>query len=94
MFGQMFLVTQYLQTVLGFTALQAGVRMLPMRRRDAGASPRCAPRLVERVGTKLVVGTGLLLAAGGLVVRDACPWPTATRTCSPPCASVGAAWAW
>ena len=30
LFGSMFLITQYLQTVLGFSALQAGVRMLPM----------------------------------------------------------------
>ena len=30
MFGQMFLGTQYLQTVLGFSALEAGIRMLPM----------------------------------------------------------------
>ena len=30
MFGQMFLGTQYLQTVLGFSALESGVRMLPM----------------------------------------------------------------
>ena len=29
MFGSMFLITQYLQTVLGFSALEAGLRMLP-----------------------------------------------------------------
>ncbi len=34
MFGSMFLMTQYLQTVLGYSALQAGVRMLPMAAAD------------------------------------------------------------
>ena len=34
MFGSMFLITQYLQTVLGYSALEAGVRMLPDGRRS------------------------------------------------------------
>ena len=95
MFGSMFLITQYLQTVLGFSALEAGLRMLPMACVMLVVAP-LAPRLVERVGTKLVVGAGLLLAAVGLgVVVAACPSPTATRTsdrrwsCSRP-----SAWAW
>lgn len=72
MFGQMFLGTQYLQTVLGFSALEAGVRMLPMAVVMVGLAP-LAPRLVERIGTKLVVGCGLLVAAGGLVVVGTVP---------------------
>ncbi len=47
MFGQMFLATQYLQTVLGFSPLEAGVRMLPMAVLMVGLAP-LAPRLVER----------------------------------------------
>jgi EmrB/QacA subfamily drug resistance transporter len=72
LFGASFLITQYLQTVLGFSALEAGLRMLPMAIGLLLVAPM-SPRLVERVGTKLVVGTGLLLAAAGLVVVSAVP---------------------
>jgi EmrB/QacA subfamily drug resistance transporter len=72
MFGQMFLGTQYLQTVLGFSALEAGVRMLPMAIVMVALAP-VAPRLVEHVGTKLVVGTGLLIVTGGLLVVATVP---------------------
>jgi MFS family permease len=68
----MFLTTQYLQTVLGFSAFQAGVRMLPMASVMFIAAP-IAPRLVERVGTKAVVGTGMLISAGGLVFTSMVP---------------------
>ncbi len=72
MFGQMFLGTQYLQTVLGFSALEAGVRMLPMAMLMVGFAP-LAPRLVERIGTKLVVGIGLLVVAVGLMIVGTVP---------------------
>jgi EmrB/QacA subfamily drug resistance transporter len=72
MFGASFLITQYLQTVLGLSAFQAGLRMLPMALVMLTVAP-VSPRIVERIGTKLVVGTGLLLAAGGLVVVSAVP---------------------
>src|SRR5581483_2954865 len=72
MFGSMFLITQYLQTVLGFSALDAGVRMLPMAALMLVVAPT-APRLVERVGTKRVVGTGLVLAALGLAIASTVP---------------------
>jgi len=72
MFGQMFLATQYLQTVLGYSALESGVRMLPMAVLMVAIAP-LAPRLVEHVGTKLVVGAGLLLAAVGLGVVATVP---------------------
>jgi EmrB/QacA subfamily drug resistance transporter len=72
MFGSMFLTTQYLQTVLGYSAFQAGVRMLPMALVMFVSAP-LAPRLVERIGTKLVVGTGMLVSAAGLVVTAGVP---------------------
>jgi len=65
MFGQMFLGTQYLQTVLGFSALESGVRMLPMAILMMALAP-VAPRFVEKIGTKLVVGIGLIVVATGL----------------------------
>ena len=72
MFGASFLITQYLQTVLGFSAFQAGVRMAPMAVTMLLVAPM-SPRVVERVGTKLVVGTGLLLAAAGLLIVSGVP---------------------
>jgi EmrB/QacA subfamily drug resistance transporter len=72
LFGAMFLITQYLQTVLGYSALQAGIRMLPMACLMFCIAP-LAPRLVERVGTKLVVGGGLMMAAAGMVVASQVP---------------------
>ncbi len=64
MFGVSFLATQYLQSVLGYSPLEAGVRMLPMPLTMLVVAP-LSPRIVEKVGTKLVVGTGLTLAAIG-----------------------------
>ncbi|HEY4332897.1 MAG TPA: MFS transporter, partial [Ilumatobacteraceae bacterium] len=72
MFGQAFLATQYLQTVLGFSALGSGLRMLPMAIAMALLAP-VAPRLVERVGTKIVVGVGLLVVVAGLVIVSTVP---------------------
>ncbi len=93
MFGQMFLGTQYLQTVLGFSALEAGLRMMPMALVMVALAP-VAPRVVERVGTKLVVGTGLLIVTGGLLSWRPCPSPTAIRTCWSVSASCRPAWRW
>ena len=59
MFGSMFLITQYWQFVHGYTPLQAGVRMVPFAITMMVVAPLSA-RLVERVGTKRVVTTGLL----------------------------------
>jgi EmrB/QacA subfamily drug resistance transporter len=64
LFGSVFLLTQHLQFVLGYTPLQAGVRVLPVAAL-AVAAPLAA-RLTERVGTKLVVSAGLLVVAGAL----------------------------
>jgi EmrB/QacA subfamily drug resistance transporter len=65
LFGALFVLTQYLQFSLGYSALQAGIRVLPA----AGAIAIIAPFstvLVRTVGTKLTVAAGLLVIAGGL----------------------------
>jgi EmrB/QacA subfamily drug resistance transporter len=72
MFGVSFLATQYLQSVLGFSPLEAGIRMLPMPLTMLVVAP-LSPRIVERVGTKLVVGTGLTLAAIGTALLSLLP---------------------
>jgi predicted MFS family arabinose efflux permease len=67
LFGFLFLSTQYLQFVLGYSPSAAGVRVLPY----AGAMIVCAPlsaRLVAALGTKRVATAGMLLFAAGLAV--------------------------
>jgi EmrB/QacA subfamily drug resistance transporter len=64
LFGSVFLLTQHLQFVLGYTPLQAGVRILPIAALIVAAP--LAARLTERIGTKLVVAAGLLTVAGAL----------------------------
>lgn len=62
LFGVIFLLTQYLQFVQGYTALEAGLRTAPISiGMIIGAST--SPRLAERVGTTRVVTGGLLLLA-------------------------------
>jgi EmrB/QacA subfamily drug resistance transporter len=67
LFGFLFLATQYLQFVLGYSPWEAGVRVLPY----AGAMIACAvisAKLVERLGTRRVVTAGMLVFAGGLAI--------------------------
>ncbi len=66
MFGAMFFMSQYFQSVQGYTALQAGLRLLPQAlviMVGAGLSARIRPRL----GIKVVVGAGFLIAASGML---------------------------
>ncbi len=67
LFGFIFLVTQYLQLVKGYSALQAGVRTLPFALAMVVAAVS-SPKVVQRIGTKLVVATGLALMAGGFAI--------------------------
>ncbi len=67
LFGATFLQTQYLQFVLGYTALQAGLRVAPIALVLMVAAPLSA-RLVERIGTKIVVAIGLATVSAALVV--------------------------
>jgi EmrB/QacA subfamily drug resistance transporter len=65
LYGGLFVLTQLLQFQLGYSPLQAGLRVLPA----AGAIAVMAPMstlLVSRLGTKLTVSAGLLVAAAGL----------------------------
>jgi hypothetical protein len=66
MFGAMFLLTQLLQFVLGYSPLEAGVRILPFALTMAVFATVSA-KLVEFVGTKVVVVAGMSLVAAGLL---------------------------
>jgi EmrB/QacA subfamily drug resistance transporter len=65
MFGSLFLMTQYWQLVHGYTPLEAGVRLLPQAVTMMIVAPASA-RLVERLGTKRVVSSGLVLMMIGV----------------------------
>ena len=60
LFGFIFLITQYFQFVRGYGALSTGARILPVALSIAVASVVGA-MLAPRIGTKVVVTTGLLL---------------------------------
>jgi EmrB/QacA subfamily drug resistance transporter len=67
LFGFVFLATQYLQFVLGYSPLAAGLRTLPFAIAMMVLAPMSS-KTVQRFGTKRVVVTGMLLFAAGLVV--------------------------
>ena len=65
LFGTLFVLTQYLQFVLGYTPLQAGVRALPA----AGAIAVVAPLsslVLARAGTRVTITSALCFISGGL----------------------------
>ncbi|KND37846.1 DHA2 family efflux MFS transporter permease subunit [Streptomyces acidiscabies] len=65
MFGAIFLLSQYLQTVGGYSPMEAGVRMLPWTAMPMIAGP-LAGALSDRIGGAPVVTVGMALNAVGL----------------------------
>lgn len=65
MFGIMFFVSQYFQSVQEYTPLQAGVRLLPMAGMSFMAALASA-RIALRIGTKATIALGILVSAAGL----------------------------
>jgi EmrB/QacA subfamily drug resistance transporter len=63
--GVMYCLTTYLQSVLGNSALQAGVKMLPIAIGMILAS-KLGVGVTRRLGTKFSVASGLTLVAGAL----------------------------
>ncbi len=66
MFGTFFFMTQFVQDILGYSPLRAGVAFLPMTIVIGGTSVTIS-RLVSRIGTRRPMTVGPLLAAGGLM---------------------------
>lgn len=66
MFGSLFLLTQYMQDVLGYSPLGAGVRVAPFALVMMVIAPM-STKFVDRLGTKVVVVTGLTIIAGSLL---------------------------
>ena len=63
-----FFQPQYLQNVLGYSPITAGILILPLTLPMIVVSP-FAGRLIARFGARRLMGTGMLLAVAGLVVQ-------------------------
>lgn len=66
-FGFLFIALQYLQFVLGYSPLEAGLSILPMALMLMAISPR-APKLARRLGVRVVGGIGLALMGVGFLI--------------------------
>jgi EmrB/QacA subfamily drug resistance transporter len=67
MYGVMFLITQYFQLILGYSALSTSLRMLPMAPIMIIVAP-LTPRLSKMFGAHRVVAAGMLLIAVGMLM--------------------------
>jgi EmrB/QacA subfamily drug resistance transporter len=67
LYGMMFLLTQYLQLVSGYSALGAAVHLLPIALVMLVVAP-FTPRVVNRFGANRTVGFGLLVVAAGAML--------------------------
>jgi EmrB/QacA subfamily drug resistance transporter len=70
LYGMMFLITQYFQLILGYSALGAAVRFLPMAPIMVIVSP-LTPRLTARFGANRTVACGMCGLGGGLAMLRA-----------------------
>ena len=66
-FGFIFVMLQYVQFVLGYSPLLAGIALAPVAVAMMALSPR-VPKLLEHFGPRHVAPFGLLLMAGGFAV--------------------------
>ena len=66
LFGSLFVLTQYLQLVHGYSPLSAGLRALPFALAIGAMSP-LSPILASRFGTRLVIPAGMALMGIGLL---------------------------
>jgi predicted MFS family arabinose efflux permease len=65
MFGSVFLLSQFLQTSMGYSPLAAGLRTLPWTAMPVLVAPIAGP-LSDRIGGKPLLAAGLVLQAIGL----------------------------
>ena len=63
--SQFFFLTQLLQNVLGYSALEAGLAFLPMAVTQFVAA-RSTPKLIARFGAKALMLSGILLVVAGM----------------------------
>jgi EmrB/QacA subfamily drug resistance transporter len=70
MFAMFLYLTLYIQDVLGYTPLQAGLRFLPVTLLSFAVAP-VSGRLSVHVPVRLLIGAGLVLVSGGLLAMSA-----------------------
>ncbi len=70
MFSMFLYLTLYIQDVLGYSPLQAGLRFLPITLLTFVVAP-FSGKLSVRVPVRLLLGAGLLLVSGGLLAMTA-----------------------
>ena len=75
MFGSIFLLAQFFQTVQGYSPLDAGLRILPWTAMPIFVAP-LAGALSDRIGGRPLMATGLALQATGLAWIAAVGSPT------------------
>jgi EmrB/QacA subfamily drug resistance transporter len=73
MFAWFFLSALYLQLVLGYSPLEVGLAFLPANLIMGAFSVGLSAKLVMRFGIRVPLATGLLLAAGGLILFARAP---------------------
>src|SRR5216110_2711565 len=81
MFGSIFLLAQYFQTVQGSSPLQSGLRILPWTAIPIFIAP-IAGLLSDKIGGRPIMAAGLALQAGGLA------WIAAILTTTLPYSSI------
>ncbi len=75
LFGSVFFLAQFLQTVQGYSPLDAGIRILPWTAMPVLVTP-LAGAVSDRIGARNIVAVGLAMQAGGLAWLAAVDTPT------------------
>jgi EmrB/QacA subfamily drug resistance transporter len=82
MFALFLYLTLYIQDVLGYSPLQAGLRFLPITLLSFAVAP-VAGALSVRVPVRMLLGAGMLLVSGGLLAMTAITPDTGWTTLLP-----------
>src|SRR5207244_1052482 len=73
LFGAFLFMTYYLQVVLGYSPLEAGLAFLPISIASQLGSWLIARRLMPRVPARVLIAPGLLVAAAGMALLTQLP---------------------
>jgi EmrB/QacA subfamily drug resistance transporter len=68
MFGLFLFMTYYLQVILGYSPVRTGLAFLPLTASILIGSTQISARLLPRVGPRVLMVPGMLLASSGMVI--------------------------